>query len=309
MIKVGIIGYKNHARILIELIDSNASCKLEYIYHPTKDLNFSNSTNNIADLYSCDVVIIASPNDTHYEYINLLLSNSKCYIFCEKIPVTKLEDVEKLEKLSDEDKGRLYFNYNFRYSYFNETLQNPNLGKFQHINIIATHGLAFKSEFKNSWRAKNPHAITETVSIHFIDLLTHNLGKIKSFLYYHYPYSNTSLITAVFENGITCSIFASYASPLHNEMTIIGTDGILKMTDDRIIVRSPRDTFDDNGFFKEPPITKNTRINLQEDLAWSLEESLDIFMTHVRVKQPLNYFFDESLYSNRILLEMEKTIK
>ena len=43
------------------------------------------------------------------------------------------------------------------------------------MNIISTHGLAFKKGYEESWRAdgkNNLHNILDTVSIHYLDLFS-----------------------------------------------------------------------------------------------------------------------------------------
>ena len=36
--KIGIIGYKNHAERLLNILDKKRDCCVEFIYHPTKKL-------------------------------------------------------------------------------------------------------------------------------------------------------------------------------------------------------------------------------------------------------------------------------
>ena len=91
VLNFGIIGYRNHAGKLISFLEKNSECKINCIYHPTKSLD-DRFTNNFSDLYDCDAVIIASPNKTHYQYVEKLTKNFNGYIFCEKPPVIKNEE-------------------------------------------------------------------------------------------------------------------------------------------------------------------------------------------------------------------------
>ena len=43
---IGVIGYRNHAAKIINLIKKN-NYKINLIYHPRKKLNFKNYTNNL----------------------------------------------------------------------------------------------------------------------------------------------------------------------------------------------------------------------------------------------------------------------
>ena len=118
MIKLGIIGYRNHAQRLIDFSEENSNCKLEIIYHPKKKIEDERGTNIFSDLFTCDGVIISSPNHTHLEYIVKLLNSSKVKIFCEKPPVNNEKDLKILENLSNEDKQRIFFNFNFHFRFF-----------------------------------------------------------------------------------------------------------------------------------------------------------------------------------------------
>jgi len=85
-VKLGIIGYKNHAERLLNILDKKKDCHVEFIYHPTKKLKDVRGTNKILDLLSCDGILISSPNDTHFSYLKKL-EKFNGYIFCEKPPV------------------------------------------------------------------------------------------------------------------------------------------------------------------------------------------------------------------------------
>ena len=97
--KLGIIGYRNHALRLRSIIEKKPNCRIDFIYHPTKKINNSKFTNDFSKLLSCDAIIIASPNSTHYAYIKKLVKNYTGYIFCEKPPVTSKSELRNLRNL------------------------------------------------------------------------------------------------------------------------------------------------------------------------------------------------------------------
>jgi len=317
-LQIGIIGYKNHALRLIKLISQNKYSELKFIYHPDKKVNHVLATNKLQDLYSCDAVIISSPSQTHFDYIVNLLANFDGYIFCEKPPVCHLADLKALSKIPDSDKNRIYFNYNLRFGLVNSVMSDSyyqeKLGKVHNIKILTGHGLAFKKDYANSWRADgkhNLHAITETLAIHYIDLLLFKYGQINKYFYSPSIVANTGTaydtvhMSLVFDN-ITASIFASYACPLIDEISIIGTEGILKICEGQLYLYHPRDIFDDNGFFKEPPLVQKYMINKQREYDNTLEKSLDFFIYHVVEGKAIEAkYFEASLASNRFLLEIQ----
>ena len=100
VINVGIIGYRNHAQRLISLVETSPVCKLKHIFHPYKKIDDFRGTNNFSDLLECDIIIIASPNSTHYEYLKKLKSFTG-YVLCEKPPVVNLEELNELKKIED----------------------------------------------------------------------------------------------------------------------------------------------------------------------------------------------------------------
>ena len=119
VVNVGIIGYRNHAQRLISLVETNSECKLKHIFHPNKKIDDFRGTNNFSDLLECDVIIISSPNLTHYEYLKKLKSFTG-YIFCEKPPAVSLEDLNELKIIDDTRKRKTFFNFKYRFSELNQ---------------------------------------------------------------------------------------------------------------------------------------------------------------------------------------------
>jgi predicted dehydrogenase len=318
--KIGIIGYKNHAYRVISILEKFQDCNVKFIYHPTKNLTDNRFTNDFSKLLTCDAIIIASPNYTHFEYLKKLVSTYNGYILCEKPPVTSMEQIDFLNSLSKKDKSRIYFNFNYRFSNLAKVLKSymnsEQIGKIISINIISTHGLAFKNDYENSWRAdgqKNKHTILETVSIHYVDLFSSIFGKINQAKYFPNLVSergssfDTSNLLIKYSNGVSLSIFNSYATPYLEDFLILGTNGYIRILDNELKIYSPRDTYDDNGFFINPPIYKKQAFSIISDYENSLIESLKFFINKINKHDNfLNEDFDHSLLSNKIILELEE---
>lgn len=316
--KIGIIGYSNHAAKLRVILENRTDCQINHIFHPKKIIDDKRGTNELSDLYNNDVIIIASPNHTHYEYIKKLLSDYNGYIFCEKPPVTSLSDLKELENISNKNKSRIFFNFNFRFSELSNSLKkqlkSEQLGKIIHINIISTQGLAFKKEYLDSWRAngkKNLHNILETVMIHHLDLLNYHLGKSSKMIYMPHLISehggsfDTGYLLLKYPNGVTTSVFSSYAAPCINEISIIGTNGFFTIRENQLKIYSPRDTFDSKGFFIKPPAILKKSFNSDDDYHNSLKKSLDFFLINVQEKKDFDLkHFNSSLVTNFLILEL-----
>lgn len=316
IIKLGVIGYKNHAARILNLIEKRSDCTVQCIYHPEKKINHQNSTTNFSDLLVCDAVFILSPDHTHFKYIQKLDSYNG-YIFCEKPPVVSVEELEKLEQITLEKKQKLFFNFNYRFSSISDNIKNnlnsKNIGKISHVNIISTKGLAYKKEYSDSWRAnkKNLHNLLNTVTIHYVDLLNFHLGKIENLYYFPSLVSengdsyDTCFLSLKYNTGVTASIFNSYAAPYVNEISLIGTNGFLTIRNDSMNIYSPRDTFNSQGYFISPPTTSTNIFNMEKDYDESLRKSLDYFISIIKDQKQIDItHFNSSLSVNKLLLDL-----
>ena len=320
--KIGFIGYRNHAKKLLSIVEEEKDFEVSKIYHPTKNLDDSRSTNNLKDLYECDGIVIASPNNTHFEYLKDVIENSNCLIYCEKPPVTSSEGINYLEGLTSEQKKRVFFGFNLRFSEFNDLLKkysgSKKLGKIIQINIITSQGLAFKEKYLTDWRAdgkNNLHNIIENSSIHWIDLMIFNFGKTTNANYLPRLISNngtsfdTNSVNLQFESGVVASIFTSYSTPLVENIVIVGTNGFIVIADGKMEISYPRDTFDENGLFTNPKNKEEIAFSFQINGKNSLKNSTNYFLNHLRNSQLFELKdFDISVYSNKITLEMEKDL-
>ena len=322
MHKIGFIGYRNHAKKLLSNVEEEIDFEVSKIYHPTKIFDDSRSTNNLKDLYECDGIVIASPNNTHFEYLKDVIENSNCLIYCEKPPVTSSEGINYLEGLTSEQKKRIFFGFNLRFSEFNDLLKqysgSAKLGKIIQINIITSQGLAYKEKYLTDWRAdgkNNLHNIIENSSIHWIDLMIFNFGKTTNANYLPRLISNngtsfdTNSVNLQFESGVVASIFTSYATPLVENIVIVGTNGFIVIADGKMKISYPRDTFDENGLFTNPKNKEEIIFSFQINGKNSLKNSMNYFLNHLRNSQLFELKdFDTSVYSNKITLEMEKDL-
>ena len=319
MYKIGFIGYRNHAKKLLDIIEEK-NFSIYRIYHPTKNIDDLRITNNLTDLYECDAIIIASPNNTHFKYLKKIIENSNCLIYCEKPPVTSLEGINYLEKLTDKQKNRILFGFNLRFSKFNEILKeysnSEKLGKIIQINIITSQGLAFKKKYVTDWRSdgkNNLHNIIENNSIHWIDLIIFNFGKVIDGNYIPRLISNngtsfdTNSVTLQFENGVVSSIFTSYTTPLVENIVILGTNGFIIIKDNKMELCYPRDTFDKDGLFTNPKNKEEIDFNFQTIGEDSLKKSINHFLEYLENSKSFDItYFDTCVYTNKLILDLEE---
>ena len=183
MIQIGLIGYGNHSKKLLNII-SNTKIKNKVILlnHKKKKIVENNSslfsqTNKIGDLLHLSAIIIVSPNQTHCDYLKFFLKNKyKGYIFCEK-PISETKNkLKKIEKDLIKNYKKIFINFNQRFNPITQcikkNLSNSRLGKVIYANLHISQGLAFTKKYKNNWRSKQKkNTIVLNKSIHYIDLL------------------------------------------------------------------------------------------------------------------------------------------
>ena len=315
---IGIIGYGTHANRIISILENFSNIKITKIFHPTKIVLENIGTNRFEDLYDCDCVFIVSPDNTHFQFILKLLQNYNGYIFCEKPISTEITELFSLEKISIEKKKKIFFNFNFRYSKLGQILEKAifekEIGEISHISIISTHGLAFKKEYLESWRSdkkKNIHNILDSLAIHYLDLISFYLGDIKNSNYFPSIVSKNGetydTCTITLEIGNTfITIYCSYANPKINEVLIIGTNGYITIRDDKKEIFSPRDTFNEKGFFIKPPVIESQPFNFENEYIESLKESISSFIYCVKNKKSIDTNnFEKSIITTKLLIGLK----
>jgi len=326
-LKIGFIGYKGHAGRLIKIFGGSKDCRIGTIYHPDKnidisaipdlDADFARQSRDLSDLLSSDIVVISSPNATHFGYLKYLSGKFRGYVFCEKPPVSSLSELERLERSRPGFKHKVFFNFNMRFSLYNEVLGSyPSrfgLGELVSARVITGHGLAFKPSYRSSWRADkrfHPGGVLETLGCHYLDLFMFNFGgpeQTHCFNAHLSPYGDswdTSHMTCLFENKAVLSLTCSYCVPCSEAMYLVYTNGTVEVREDRISVFGPRDTFDKKGFFIPPPLKYEVSVDMEAVYESSLEASCRFFLSHVRKGKKIgSEYFDRSLLSNKVILK------
>ena len=101
-------------------------------------------------------------------------------------------------------------------------------------------------------------------------------------------------------------IYCSYANPKINEIIVIGTNGYLTIRDNKKEVFSPRDCFDEKGFFIKPPAIQSDTFDFDVEYIESLKNSLKYFLDCVANKKSIDIEnFEKSMITTRMLIELK----
>ena len=252
---LGLIGFGGHARRILKSLEPNEIGVR--IFHPTRLVDDPRSTQDFDEIRGCDGVIIASPNDTHMEYLRALGPGFKGHVLCEKPLVTRVEDLHALEDGVGPKRIMVDFPY-IRSRLMDEIRDGlASIGRAIDVEITVGHGLAFRPAYLGSWRAdvdRHPLGPLETVGIHFIHMAASLFGWFSE---HSVRLSNvsgngsapdTSSFSGTSVDGTGISILSSYAIPYTFDVRVRGTDGFLDYSVGRFRSWGPRDTFDDGMF-------------------------------------------------------------
>lgn len=293
--KLTFVGYGKHAKkIELELSKSLKFSEI-IIYHPKKKIFYEKkiyrASNNFDEILDSDIIVISSPNKTHFQYLNKLHKcNYKNYIFCEKPLCTDKSQFLKLKKII-KNFNKIYVNFNYRHSiistFIEKIIKDYNYGKPMHISFINSHGLAMKKEFSKSWRnSNNKNFLLLNKSIHIIDLLIYFFGIPKLHNYSTHTFSNmksfkdTLKINLIFKNNMHVEIFCSYACPFIFKFEMINTNSYLEFNNKNIKLFYPRNNFGRNKNFIFPKINKSVVLKRSFDQD-SLSKSINFFCNTV----------------------------
>ena len=310
MINAGIIGYRNHSKKIIDIVKKKL--KIKYIFHPYKLLKIKYFTNDINNLLNTDCVFILCPSKFHFFYLNFLTKNNyKGYIFCEKPPVTNLNDLKKLKKILT---NKFYFNYNLRFSEINKyLLNNGKFGKLIQVNIQDSKPYIFKKGISKNWRTSDRGTLLSNNLIHYIDLILNtSKNKISKTHVLSRKISNKFKLIDSFQvsfeyKKIFVNTFISYATVLSKRIDLYLTNARIEINDKAIKVFFPRDNLDKKKRFREPKLYFKKK--LSSIFGSSNLKSVNYFINIVKKRKKFNKNnLMNSLESNKIILDIAKKL-
>lgn len=304
--KIGIVGYRRHARKHIDLIKKNYKNNQLVIFHPT--FKSREVSNNFSDLMKCDCLIISSPTSTHLEYIKKLSEyNYKMPIYLEKPGFNSIKESYELEKLQSKFSLNITFGYHFPYESkikkIKEIISSQDIGKIISIDLLLAKGISYSNWFQDDWRKQDKLAVAHTglshlLSIYYFLIDNDFYQKINSKVFFNNDTESfdNALAFSIEDKPILKAIF-SWGSPLIKlKIQILTTNKLINLDEDNLEVRSPRDVFDINGNYVEPNITYSKKFKSE-----GIKPSMHAFFAASKNKNKFNSdLFQKGLKIGRI---------
>lgn len=293
MLTFGIIGNGNHAKRIRKIINCALPDARFVIFD--RHAEFRSWPN----ILNTDALFIASPNNTHVEYMQKLTESAyKGYIYCEK-PV--VNDISKIDYIESLDRDRIFLGLNFRYSdipsIIDSLLSKYDLGHCLRLEINISYPFVLQDHYKNSWKSSSkfcPLGVLENLGIHFIDFAIQCLGRpavVSSHLRKLNSNSDTfdwSQTDIIFQDNSTATICNSYTTPYRNELRLNFLRGEIFIDDQGVTLVYPRDSFDSNGLSIRPPSISVDQRSLDDLFGASLGSCVRYFLSYVQKGKSLS---------------------
>ena len=301
LLDVCFIGNGSHAN-RIKNVFSNIKIDFNFIEHDrTLDIDQQ------PDLLNSDIIFITSPNHTHISYLRKLSKIYEGYVYCEKPPINKFEDLEIFDLINP---SKFFFGFNYRYSDIQEfilqTKEKYDIGKLVNINMHMSYPFSIKENYKHSWKSdinKSPIGVIENLGIHYIDLSVTFLGAIKQVLLNSTNINrsgtadDTASISLLHKNSSTSQIFVSYATLARENMYFAFERGDINFNGSELNAYYPRETFNNEGLSICPPVVLSKSISGELLASRSLLNCINYFINIVSRNDSFNH---DLLYNSRI---------
>ena len=298
LLDVCFIGNGSHANRIKNVL-SNIKIDFNFIGHDR-----ALDINQQPDVLNSDIIFITSPNNSHIHYLKQLSKSYKGYVYCDKPPINKFEDLEIFDLI---DPSKFFFGFNHRYSeiqkFILQTKEDHDMGELVNINMHISYPFSVKENYKYSWKSdveKSPNGVVENLGIHYLDLSVTFLGAVKEVFLNSTNINktgtaeDTASISLLHENGSTSQTFVSYATLARENMYFSFERGDINYDGIEFNAYYPRETFNQEGLSICPPVVLSKAIDSELLYSSSLKSCIDYFINIVS----RNDCFDHDLFNN-----------
>ena len=267
--KVGMIGLGNWGKniyrnleklnVLEKIYDSNTEHLNNIV---TSKKKIANNADEIILSKDIDNIVIASPADTHKNYIIKSLLNNK-NVFVEKPLCLSLKDAMEIKKLSSEVNKIVFVGHLLHYhSGFNELKNIIKLGKIGNLQIIKANRLNFG-------------AVRQKESVLF-DLASHDISMILSITE---AMPKKVKVNAVFNNSKKIADYINVLLYFENDLiAVLNSDWISPYKEHRFSVLGSKGSliFDDTKDWPDKLIVNPSYLNKEKKIIYSPEKTIAI---------------------------------
>ena len=313
-------GYGSHAKKIKSFCHEYFYLKEQPIYSGIKrtksktDIEIFHSYEELSKKkLDIDCVFITANNSNHLDIFKKCLESKIKFIYIEK-PALGVENFFKTCPIELKEHIKyIQVGYHMAYSEafikLKKIVKNKQFGDLIRFDFFSGHGLAFKKDFDKSWRANENFALLETVSSHLINTSINitDLDKIYNInatarLNEINKRKDTEHLTFQSHDETLFSLTASWGSPLEKSVKAYFSNGIWEYDFQNIIIKYPRDTFDNKGFFISPK--KET--NYCEFLG--IKPRIFYFLEQVKKNKFKKHEFNNSYLTNYLIQEIKQKI-
>lgn len=292
-----LMGLGNFGRVLYKKVQQIKDCEITHCYHyneeKAKKFDPEKGTSDLETaLKNADGVIIATPNDAHFEDIKKCLKAGK-HIFVEKPITSSYEDALKLKRIFKNDLIFMVGHNQRRESYFRyakKLIDKNQLGKIVSAYFNLSHGGAF-SFVPNQWRyslARHREGPLITAGVHLMDTTHYLFGRVDSV---YARISNISKRTEApdcnavilgLKDGASVFMQANYNMPSEEAYTIHGTEGTIYINSGNFSLRMGRDRRVRDSFIPSGP--RPVKLKKTDSIKEELEEFRDAIKRGIKVE-------------------------
>ena len=268
--RVGMIGLGSWGKNIYRNLETFNVLKKVYDSN-TENLNntvtfkkkIANNANEIILSKDIDSIVIASPADTHKNYIIKSLLNNK-NVFVEKPLCLSLKDAMEIKKLASEVNKIVFVGHLLHYhNGFNELKNTIKLGKIGNLQIIKANRLNFG-------------AIRQKESVLF-DLASHDISMILSITE---AIPKKVEVNAIFKNSENIADYINVLLYFENDLiAVINSDWISPYKEHRFSVLGSKGSliFDDTKDWPNKLIINPSYFNKENKINYKPEKAVNIF--------------------------------
>jgi predicted dehydrogenase len=240
---VGLIGFGYWGQILYSAISKNSDFEVVGIFDVnSRSIPANLIKKSLKDLFAnnnLELCIIATPPDSHFELIKLVLEN-KSHCLVTKPLTMSLDHTLKLIELSNENEKNIFVDNTFLYTeefmWIKQFLKNNNFGELRNLTSIRMgFGKVQNAPIIHDLLSHDIAIVSELISSD-INIVQSSLQSISN------VYGNSNSVIN-FENGTTLNLLSSWFSPEKVRLIVLQFDNLLiywdhQAKDQKVVVES-----------------------------------------------------------------------